>query len=78
MQEEKASDDPNGNCMDHALSNRFGVIEVPQKLELKEEHDLLMLRLNILSCIFSAGLSLRERLNVAFDYLILIYEEEHS
>ena len=48
------------------------------KLETREEHDLLMLRLNILACIFSAGLSLRDKLTVAFDYLMIIYEEEHD
>ena len=37
-----------------------------------------MLRLNILACIFSSGLSLREKLTVGFDYLMIIYEEEHD
>lgn len=52
--------------------------DIPLKLETREEHDLLMLRLNILSCVFSSSLPLSDKLTVAFDYLMIIYEEEYN
>lgn len=52
--------------------------EIPDKLVTKEEQELLLLRLNIVQCVLNSGLAMGAKLDLIFNFLMRIFEEEQS
>jgi hypothetical protein len=50
--------------------------EIPETLESKEEQELLLLRLNIIQCVLNSKLSMGVKLDLIFEFLMRIFEEE--
>lgn len=52
--------------------------EIPVSLDMKEEQELLLLRLNVLQCVLNSSLNMGSKLELIFDFLMRVFEEEQN